>query len=185
MNSSALRKRVVPLDTLDSSSSSSSSSALVNTLVRADVFPKVKRKHAENRVQTPSGAVISIVCYALIMILGINEIVRFITPKNAEYMVVDTSRPGPMQVQFDLTFPAIPCPEARVDVMDVAGDQQLSIISEIFKQRIDHEGNPLGKPYLDRPDLDEYRKNLRAFFFRGMLSLIRDNSWCWDSKTQG
>ena len=72
-------------------------------------------------------------------------------------MMVDTSTSNEMEISFGLTFPNIPCPELKVDAMDITGTQRLSVFREVYKRRLDSEGNWIGSAYLGKPDIDDYR----------------------------
>ncbi|KAK6156853.1 hypothetical protein DH2020_011101 [Rehmannia glutinosa] len=56
-------------------------------------------------------------------------------------LVVDTSRGGKLRINFDVTFPAIPCTLLSLDAMDISGERHLDIRHDIFKKRIDSHGN--------------------------------------------
>lgn len=94
-------------------------------------------------------------------------------------MVVDTMAPYPLNISFDFTFPAIPCPEVRIDAMDVTGEQQVNVLRNVYKQRLSLSGDKLGSAYLDKADADEYRMLLNCCIHLLKWTLHRDYSWDW------
>ncbi|KAL3621427.1 hypothetical protein CASFOL_036339 [Castilleja foliolosa] len=73
-------------------------------------------------------------------------------------LVVDTSRGERLRINFDLTFPALPCSIVSVDAMDISGEQHLDVRHDIIKKRIDAHGNiietrtdTIGSPKIERP----------------------------------
>lgn len=60
--------------------------------------------------------------------------------------MVDTLIGQNVQINFDITFPSLPCAATGVDAMDVTGDQQVNVIRQISKQRLDKYGNAIGTP---------------------------------------
>ena len=73
--------------------------------------------------------------------------------------MVDTSRGGKIPINFDVTFPNIPCTLLSLDAMDISGEQHMDIKHDIFKKRIDSHGNVLvdskqdgiGAPKIEKP----------------------------------
>lgn len=108
-------------------------------------------------VQTTFGAMLSLMSMLVIFALLFIETDRFLHPEVREHMVVDTSPPHRINIELNVSFLAIPCPDIRIDLMDVTGEQQVSINRKVFKQRMDMEQRPIGRPYLDKPDVDDYR----------------------------
>ncbi|KAG6434819.1 hypothetical protein SASPL_106463 [Salvia splendens] len=73
-------------------------------------------------------------------------------------LVVDTSRAERLRINFDVTFPALPCSIVSLDAMDISGEQHLDVRHDIIKKRIDTHGNAIetradtiGSPKIDRP----------------------------------
>ncbi|KAL5992353.1 hypothetical protein ACLOJK_013270 [Asimina triloba] len=63
-----------------------------------------------------------------------------------------------LKVQFDITFPALPCSTLSLDAMDISGEQHLDVRHDILKKRIDANGNViesrqdgLGAPQIEKP----------------------------------
>jgi hypothetical protein len=117
----------------------------------------------ETRINFFVVLLVSVVSFIVISILVINEFANFLNPQRSEHMKVDTLAPFPLNISFDITFPAIPCPDVRIDVMDVTGEQQVNVLREIYKQRLTLDGEVIGKAYLDKPDVEDFRKDVARF----------------------
>jgi len=64
-------------------------------------------------------------------------------------MIVDTTMGMQLKINVDITFHALPCSEAHLDAMDIAGDNQLNIEHEMMKQRLSAQGKALGNPGIE------------------------------------
>ncbi|KAJ8768126.1 hypothetical protein K2173_021066 [Erythroxylum novogranatense] len=71
---------------------------------------------------------------------------------------VDTSRGETFQINFDVTFPRVPCSLLSVDSMDISGEQHLDIKHNITKKRINLHGDVIevrqdgiGAPKIEKP----------------------------------
>jgi hypothetical protein len=89
---------------------------------------------------------VSIVGWFVIFILVLAEFRNFMTPKYNELMIVDGTTLGDqLKVNVNITFHALTCNEAHLDVMDVAGDNQLNVEHLMLKQRLSPHGKPIGR----------------------------------------
>jgi hypothetical protein len=124
------------------SASHNSSGPWYTDLKQFDIYQKIDDSY---KIQTQSGATISILGWILIVFLTFFEIRNYVTPKFQERMAVDTILGEQLTINVNLTFHALNCNEAHLDVMDVAGDNQLNVEHEMIKQRIDRNGRHVGK----------------------------------------
>lgn len=83
------------------------------------------------------------------VLLAFGEIGNYLSPQVREHMIVDTTLGKQLRINLNMTFHALTCAEAHVDAMDVAGDNQLNIEHDMFKQRISPEGVPIGSPSVE------------------------------------
>ena len=84
-------------------------------LKNVDVYPKLQK---EFRVQTQTGAKVSLITVVVMGILFISELVFFVTPTTSERMVVDTTINEKLKINFNISFPALNCQGKllRVDI---------------------------------------------------------------------
>lgn len=113
------------------------SSSLEQRLKAFDIYSKVDE---DFRVQTEGGGWISILGWVVISLLVLLELRSFFLVEYKEHMIVDTSLRQKLKINIDITFHALTCADVHLDAMDVAGDNQLNMEHEMFKQRLSEEG---------------------------------------------
>ncbi|VAI06180.1 unnamed protein product [Triticum turgidum subsp. durum] len=120
-----------------------------------DAYPKVNEDFYS---RTLSGGLITIVSSLAILLLFFSEIRLYLYAATESKLTVDTSRGERLHINFDVTFPALPCSLVAIDTMDVSGEQHYDIRHDIMKKRIDHLGNVIesrkdgvGSPKIERP----------------------------------
>jgi len=59
-------------------------------------------------------------------------------------MKVDFTLGQELRVNLNITFHALTCAQVHVDAMDVAGDNQVDIETQVFKQRVAASGKHIG-----------------------------------------
>ena len=108
------------------------------------MFPKVDR---EFTVQTKGGGVASLVAYGLIAVLLLAELLSWMGQQNAlvEHIQVDQSLGKRLQINLNITFPALACEDLHLDAIDVAGDSQIDIEDTLKKRKLHLDGRPLSK----------------------------------------
>lgn len=80
------------------------------------------------------------------MLLICAELAAYLTANVQTEMVLDTNAQSQIHISLNITFHALACAQAKLDVMDVAGTQVLDLAHlEIHKQRLDARGARLGK----------------------------------------
>ncbi|KAJ8541402.1 hypothetical protein K7X08_002218 [Anisodus acutangulus] len=120
-----------------------------------DAYPKINEDFYS---RTLSGGVITLASSIIMTLLFISELQLYLNAVTVTKLVVDTSRGETLHINFDITFPALPCSILSVDAMDISGEQHLDIRHDIIKKRIDALGNVIetrkegiGAPTIDRP----------------------------------
>ena len=126
--------------------SSSSESDLLTILKKFDIYTQVDEDY---RIQTSWGATVSIVGWIVMALLILGEVSSYTTPKMTEHLIVDTTLGQQLRININITFHALTCAEAHLDAMDVAGDNQLSMEHDMFKQRLSKEGKLIGEPGIE------------------------------------
>eukprot|EP01083_Nonionella_stella_P051785 137501_1 len=147
MNGSAESSRSLRHRTVINSHTESEEPDVKNQLSRAvkslDLFPKYQE--AAGLVRTREGATVSAVSLLIIIALFCSEFLEFMQHNTREHVKVDTTIGQQIPINFDITFHHLPCAGATVDAMDVTGDQQVDVIKQVSKQRLDLNGNYLGE----------------------------------------
>ncbi|CAG8484356.1 3887_t:CDS:2 [Funneliformis caledonium] len=110
------------------------------------------------RVKTYYGAALTIISAILICILLWSEFSDYRTPEMKPQLVVDKSRKQRLEININITFPHVPCYLLSVDVMDIAGETQNDLAHDIYKTRIDGDGNQI---HVEKAqDLGDHTKEL-------------------------
>lgn len=99
-----------------------------------------------------------------ILVLFLSELAGYIRYDVRSDTAVDITRNEKLKINFNITFPRMSCSGITfyllvidkylvmsVDVMDIAGDQQLDIEHQVFKKRLGSDGRPISPSgYQDR-----------------------------------
>jgi len=108
-----------------------------------DAYP---RPAEEFRVRTLFGAVASIVCGLVIVVLVWAEFLYYLQVSVVPEITLDHNRNTKLNITFDVTFPHIGCAFLGVDTMDVSGNHQLDISHGVYKQRLTETGLEISTP---------------------------------------
>lgn len=115
---------------------------------------------------------VTILSTVIIIFLVTSEVFHYLTPKVSEDLFVDTTRSHKLKINLDLYIPTISCAceyivfcliclklsglliflymcyiDLSLDAMDSAGDQHLHIDHNIFKRRVDLNGDPIDEAF--------------------------------------
>ncbi|CAN4122221.1 unnamed protein product [Withania somnifera] len=129
--------------------------SFISRIRSLDAYPKINEDFYS---RTLSGGVITLASSIIMTLLFISELRLYLHAVTETKLVVDTSRGETLRINFDISFPALPCSILSVDAMDISGEQHLDIRHDIIKKRIDALGNVIetrkegiGAPTIDRP----------------------------------
>ncbi|XP_004522348.1 endoplasmic reticulum-Golgi intermediate compartment protein 3 [Ceratitis capitata] len=111
-----------------------------DVLRRLDAYPRTLEDFS---VRTVSGAAVTVISTSIIVMLIFLECLDYIRPKIHEDLFVDTTRNHKLRINLDLTVHSLACSYVSLDAMDSSGDQHLRVDHDIFKHRLDLQGNPL------------------------------------------
>lgn len=114
-----------------------------------DFYRKIPRDLTEASL---SGAGLSIVAaFAMIFLFGM-ELNSYLSLSTSTSVVVDKSPDGEfLRIDFNMSFPALSCEFASVDVSDVLGTNRLNITKTVRKFSIDSNLRPTGPEFLSGP----------------------------------
>ena len=109
---------------------------------------------------------VTLVSAVLIFILICAEFTTYLTSNIHTEMALDAGKSSKIHISLNITFHALSCQQAKMDVMDVAGSQVLDMAHlEIHKQRLDASGRSLGRATVVTTKTVEppFMQMLRAF----------------------
>ncbi|KAI8098694.1 endoplasmic reticulum vesicle transporter-domain-containing protein [Halteromyces radiatus] len=92
------------------------------------------------RVKTTTGATVTIISILLIGYLVISEILTYTTPTWRPSLIVDKGRKEKLTINFNVTFPHMPCHMLSLDVMDDSGEHLSGLTHNVYKVRLDAMG---------------------------------------------
>ncbi|KAK4576256.1 hypothetical protein RGQ29_026991 [Quercus rubra] len=114
-----------------------------------DFYRKIPRDLTEASL---SGAGLSIVAALAMMFLFGMELNNYLTFSTSTTVIVDKSSDGDfLRIDFNISFPALSCEFASVDLSDILGTNRLNITKTIRKFSIDHNLRPTGSEFHSGP----------------------------------
>ncbi|KAL9315770.1 hypothetical protein ACSQ67_016771 [Phaseolus vulgaris] len=128
---------------------------IMSKLRNLDAYPKINEDFYS---RTLSGGVITLASSIIMLLLFFSELRLYLQSVTETKLVVDTSRGETLRINFDVTFPALPCSILSLDAMDISGEQHLDVKHDIIKKRLDSHGNVIetrqegiGAPKIEKP----------------------------------
>lgn len=129
--------------------------SMIHKLKKLDAYPKINEDFYR---RTFSGGLITLVSFLIMLSLFFSEFRLYLHTVTETQLIVDTSRGETLRINFDVTFPAIPCILLSLDAMDIMGEQHFDIKHNITKKRIDANGDVIavkrdgiGAPKIENP----------------------------------
>lgn len=114
-----------------------------------DFYRKIPRDLTEASL---SGAGLSLVAALSMMFLFGMELSNYLTVSTSTTVIVDKSSDGDfLRIDFNISFPALSCEFASVDVSDILGTNRLNITKTIRKFSIDPDLRPTGAEFHSGP----------------------------------
>ncbi|CAN0874949.1 Endoplasmic reticulum-Golgi intermediate compartment protein 3 [Linum grandiflorum] len=129
--------------------------AVVQKLRNLDAYPKINEDFYS---RTLSGGVITVVSAFVMFLLFISEFSLYLHTVTETKLLVDTARGETLLINFNVTFPVIPCSLLSLDAMDISGEKHFDIRHDITKTRINSHGHVIeakqsgiGAPTIEKP----------------------------------
>ncbi|KAI4322809.1 hypothetical protein L6164_022468 [Bauhinia variegata] len=114
-----------------------------------DFYRKIPRDLTEASL---SGAGLSIIAALSMMFLFGMELSNYMSVSTSTSVIVDKSSDGDfLRIDFNISFPALSCEFASVDVSDVLGTNRLNITKTVRKFSIDSNLRPTGSEFHSGP----------------------------------
>lgn len=88
-------------------------------------------------------SVVTIISTSIISLLIFLEFLNYMTPTLTEELYVDTTRGHKLRINLDITLHNLACNYISLDAMDSSGDTHLRVDHDVFKHRLDLNGEPL------------------------------------------
>ncbi|KAF9417751.1 Endoplasmic reticulum-Golgi intermediate compartment protein 3 [Podila epigama] len=114
-----------------------------STLNRFKNFDAYAKTLDDFRVKTSTGAAVTLASAIIIIILLMGEFMDYRSVRVESSLVVDSGRKEKMAIEFDISFPKIPCYILTLDVMDVAGEHQADITHSVYKVQLAPDGTEI------------------------------------------
>lgn len=113
---------------------------ILNTIKKFDAYPKTLE---DFRVKTLGGGAVTVISGLLMFLLFVSELSYYLSVDVSPELFVDTARDQKTRINMAVYFPKLPCVYLSIDAMDISGEQQIDVDHNIFKKRIDENGNPI------------------------------------------
>ncbi|CAE6491953.1 unnamed protein product [Rhizoctonia solani] len=107
------------------------------TYIGLDGFGKTL---SEVQVKTRTGAFLTMISAAIILVFALIEIIDYRTPAIDADLKVNTGRSESMSVKLNITFPRVPCYLLSLDITDISGDTRQDVSHNVLKTRLDATG---------------------------------------------
>lgn len=95
------------------------------------------------RVRTTSGGLVTIISTCIIIVLFFVQLQYYLSTDVTQVLFVDTSRQEKMNITIDIRYPSLPCSYLTLDAMDVSGDTQTDVTHNLYKTRLNLNGQPI------------------------------------------
>ena len=109
-----------------------------NQIRKLDLYPKTLD---EFRVKTYTGGILGLTCIVVMIALFIGEYSNYLyATEIVDHLNVNTSHYAHVKVDFDISFPRIPCKLLSLDSFDESGAPQKHIRQHVYKHRLNEFG---------------------------------------------
>ncbi|RYR21282.1 hypothetical protein Ahy_B03g066575 isoform B [Arachis hypogaea] len=142
------------------------------------VGPDIRKIPRDLTEASLSGAGLSIIAaFSMIFLFGM-ELNNYLTVSTSTSVIVDQSSDGDfLRIDFNISFPALSCEFASVDVKDVLGTNRLNITKTVRKFSIDSSLRPTGAEFHSGPVANAVRHDdeVDEEYVEGSFALTEQN----------
>lgn len=117
--------------------------SVIDRVRRFDAYPKTLE---DFRIKTFTGAAVTIVSSAIMLLLFFSELKYYLKTEIGEELIVDISRGQKLRINIDVVFHRMSCGFLSIDAIDVSGVQQINVVHNVYKRRLNLTGAPIDDP---------------------------------------
>mmetsp|Transcript_62231 Transcript_62231/g.148495 ORF Transcript_62231/g.148495 Transcript_62231/m.148495 type:complete len:347 (+) Transcript_62231:185-1225(+) len=135
----------------------------MKTFKRFDLYRKVPRDLTE---PTVSGAAVSCCTLSIALYLFITEALLFTQRRwESEMFVGESKTEEKLQINLDITLPAMPCELLSFDAQDVMGSHEVDAHGNLFKERLTSSGELIAREEIQSSRFGAFSTLSRHFTF--------------------
>mmetsp|Transcript_17657 Transcript_17657/g.31953 ORF Transcript_17657/g.31953 Transcript_17657/m.31953 type:complete len:347 (+) Transcript_17657:153-1193(+) len=135
----------------------------MKTFKRFDLYRKVPRDLTE---PTVSGAAVSCCTVTIAVYLFITEAMLFTQRRwDSEMFVGESKTEEKLQINLDITLPAMPCEILSFDAQDVMGSHEVDAHGNLFKERLTSKGDLIAREEIQSSRFGAFSALSRHFSF--------------------
>mmetsp|Transcript_20748 Transcript_20748/g.65454 ORF Transcript_20748/g.65454 Transcript_20748/m.65454 type:complete len:348 (+) Transcript_20748:96-1139(+) len=140
----------------------------MKAIKRFDLYRKVPRDLTE---PTLSGAAVSCCTVTIAVYLFLTEFFVFAQRRwESEMFIAESKTEEKLQINMDITLPAMPCELLSFDAQDVMGSHEVDAHGNLFKERLTSKGDVIG------------REEIRVSHYGASSALTRHYSFGYDGQ---
>nr|DAD48497.1 TPA_asm: hypothetical protein HUJ06_018434 [Nelumbo nucifera] len=91
---------------------------------------------------------VSVIGLVIMATLFLHELKYYLTTYTVHQMSVDLKRGETLPIHINMTFPSLPCDVLSVDAIDMSGKHEVDLDTNIWKLRINQNGDIIGTEYI-------------------------------------
>lgn len=116
--------------------------AAIRNWQKADFFRRIPKDLTET---TTTGAIISIACVVVMVLLFAGEVISYVAPRVQSDMIImpDLDSASNIKVTLDVTLYKMPCAILTLDILDVLHGHTMNAMQNLVKTRLDAAGQPI------------------------------------------
>nr|ODO02415.1 COPII-coated vesicle component Erv46 [Cryptococcus depauperatus CBS 7855] len=97
------------------------------------------------KIKTRTGALLTFISFSIILTSVMLEFIDYRRIHLEPSIIVDRSRGERLVIEFDMSFPRVPCYLMSLDVMDISGEHQTEFEHSVTKSRLSKDGHVISQ----------------------------------------